>query len=83
MDGVHEGVKDELHAYLVVFDADFLLHLFLAGRLVGDVSAGKADLLDDALGQEVIYFIALHVKELVLDGRASAIDYKNDHIVFF
>ena len=82
MDGVHQGVKDELHADLVVRDVDFLVHPGLAGGLMGDISARKADLFDDALGEEVVHVVALHVQKLVLDGRASAVDNKNDHIIY-
>ena len=80
---IHEGVKDELHSELVVGDVDFPVHPFLTGGLVCDIAAGKADLLDDTLCKKVVYVVALHVQELVLDGRASAIDYKDDHIFFF
>ena len=80
VDRVHEGVHDKLHSDLVVRDGDFLHHPVLAGGAVGDASAGKAYLFDDTLGEEIVNVIALHVQKLVLDGRASAVNYKNDHI---
>ena len=76
---IHEGVQQELHADLVVGDGKILRQDRLAGGLVGQDSLGETDFLDDALGHQVIYIIALHVQQLVLDGRAAAIDYKNDH----
>ena len=83
VDRVDKGVKDELHTDLMVCDVDFLVHPFLAGRFVGDVAAGKADLFNDALGHEVVHIVALHVQQLILYGRTSAIDYKDYHIFFF
>ena len=76
---IHEGVQQELHADLVVGDGKVLLQDRLPGGLVGQDAFGEADFLDDAFGQQVIYIIALHVQQLVLDGRAAAIDYKYDH----
>lgn len=44
---------------------------------------GKAYFFDQALGQKFIDFFVLHVKQLILDGRTSAIDYKNYHFSIF
>ncbi len=40
---------------------------------------GEADLLGDTFRDDVEHIIVLHVEELVLDGRTSAIDDKDDH----
>lgn len=76
---IHESVKDELHADLVVSDMEFLLHLGFSCRLMGDATDRKSDLLNETLGKKVIHIVALHVQKLVLDGGAAAIDNKNDH----
>ena len=79
--GIREGFEDELHAYLVVGDGNVLHDLLAAGRGILEDARGKADLLGDALGDDVEDVVVFHVEELVLDGRTSAIDDKDDHRV--
>ena len=67
------------YAHLMVGNGEILRQDRFAGGFVGKDAFGKTDFLDDALGHQVIYIIALHIQKLVLDGRAAAIDYKNDH----
>ena len=79
---VRERVEHEFHTHLVVRDRQFPDNLVVTRTGILEDAALKSNLFDYTLGYEVIDIIALHIKELVLDGRASAIDNKNDHIVF-
>ena len=73
--GIHEKVEDEPHSDLVVRYRKFLGIGFLAGGLMGHLSFGKTDFLDYAFCQKIVDIVAFHIKELVLDGRAAAVDY--------
>ena len=66
--GIHEKVEDEPHSDLVVRYRKFLGIGFLAGGLMGHLSFGKTDFLDDAFCQKIVDIVAFHIKELVLDG---------------
>ena len=76
---VDERVQDDLHADLVVSDRKVAHHFFLSGGFVLKLSGLETDFFDDSLRFQVEYVVALHVQKLVFDGRASAIDNKNDH----
>ena len=59
-----------------------VLHdLVTTGRGVLEDARGEADLLGDTFGDDVEHIVVFHVEELVLDGRTSAIDDKDDHRV--
>ena len=78
---VDKGVKHNLHSDRVVRDRKILHNLLLTRRSVLEPSAFKADFLNYTFGQKGVNVIVLHVKQLVLDRRASAIDNKNNHSV--
>ena len=78
---VDEGIEHYLHSDRVVRNRKILHDLLLAGRSVLESSAFKAYFLYYTLGQKGVNVIVLHVKQLVLDRRASAIDNKNNHSV--
>ena len=40
----------------------------------------EADLLGDTFGNDVVHIVALHIEELVFDGRTAAIDNEYNHI---
>jgi hypothetical protein len=79
---VYEGVHDELHADHVVWDGEVAGEAFLAGGAVLDGALGEADLFYQTFGKKVVHIVALHVKELILDGGAAAIDYQDDHMCY-
>ena len=72
-------VQDELHTDFVVRNREFLAHVFLAGRLVGQDTHREADFLDETFREQVIHVVVLHVQQLVFDRIAAAVDYQNDH----
>ena len=72
---IHQKIHHELHPHLMVGDGPELGVWLLTGRLVGKLSFGKTDFFNHSLGKKIIDVVALHVKELVLDGRTAAIDY--------
>jgi hypothetical protein len=76
---VGQGLKDELHAHLVVGDGDVLHDFIAAGRRVLKNAGGKTDLLRDTLRDDVEDIVVFHVQKLVLDGRTSAIDDEDNH----
>jgi len=73
--GVDQSVHHELHSHCVVGDGECLGEGLFACGFVGDSTFGKGDFFYKALSQNVIDIIALHIKKLVLDGGAAAIDY--------
>ena len=75
VDGIHEKVKHKLHSHLVVRNGAKFSERLLAGGLVGDLALRQAYFLHYTFGQKIIDIVTLHVKELVLDRRASAVDY--------
>ena len=77
--GIREGRQDEFHAHFVVGNRNVLHDLVTAGRGVLEDARREADLLGDTFRDDVEHIIVLHVEELVLDGRTSAIDDKDDH----
>ena len=79
--GIRQGFQDELHAHFVVCNRDVLHDFVPAGRSVLEDAGGKADLLGDTLRDDVEHVVVLHVEQLVLNGRTSTIDDKDDHIV--
>ena len=72
--GVQEEGQDHLDGDRVVRDLADLADLVLALGLVGDDRVARADLLDDALGQEAL---VLHPHELELDRGTAAV--QNEH----
>ena len=72
---IHKGVEDQLHPDLVVRDRQSPDKRLLARRFMCDTTVREGNLLDEALGQKFINIIPLHVKKLILDGGAAAIDY--------
>lgn len=78
---VSKGVKDEFHAYLMVRNLKFRDDLVTLRRAILEDSHRKSDFLYYTFGYEVIHVVALHVKQLVLDRRTAAIDYKNYHLL--
>ena len=68
-----------VHAHFVVGNRNILHDLVPAGRGVLEDARREADLLGDTFRDDVKNIIVLHVEELVLDGRTSAIDDKDDH----
>ena len=78
---VSECGENELHADLMVRNGYLLLDLVFAGGLVCQAAHGKAYLFNQAFGDDGVHIVILHVEKLVLDGRASAIDYENYHIL--
>jgi hypothetical protein len=73
--GVDKGVHDEFHADYVVGDGKVADEAFLAGGAMFYRALGEADLFYETFGKKVVHFVALHIKELILDGGAAAIDY--------
>ena len=78
---IHKSIEYNLHSDFVVRNIEFLVHLVLARRLMGYASHRKSHLFNETLGQKIVYIVTLHIKKLILDGRATAIDYKNDHFM--
>ena len=76
---IREGRKDEFHAHFVVGNRNVLHDLVPAGRGVLEDARREADLLGDTFRDDVVDIVVFHVEELVLDGRTSAIDDKDDH----
>jgi len=72
---INKSVKDQFHPDLVVRNRQSLAERLLACRFMGYASVRKGDLLDEAFGQKFINIVPLHVKKLILDGGAAAIDY--------
>jgi hypothetical protein len=62
--GMEEQGQDDLDGHAVVEDLADLADPVPPGRLVGDDGVARADLLDDALGQEAF---VVHADELELD----------------
>ena len=77
---VCKGLQDEFHTFLVIRDGDIRHNLILTCGSILENTGRKADFLCNTLGNHVKDIVAFHVQKLVLDGRASAVDYKNDHI---
>ena len=80
---IGKGGQDELHAHLVVRDGDVGHNFVLAGGRILENAGGKADFLCDTFGDDVEDIVALHVQKLILDARAAAVDYENDHRFVF
>ena len=78
---IRQGPQDELHALLVVRDGNVGNNLVLSGGSILENAGRKADFFCYTFGDYVKYVVAFHVKKLVLDGRASAVDDENDHMV--
>ena len=76
---VGKGFKHELHSELVVRNLELPHNLFALHRAILKHSHREADLFDYTFRDKIINVVALHVKQLVLDRGASAIDYKNYH----
>ena len=74
--GVEQEGQDDLDGHLVVLDLADLADLVLALGLIGDDGVARADLLDDALGQEAL---VLHPDELELDGGTAAVQDEHFH----
>ena len=77
---VRQGFQDELHAHFVVRNREVLHDFVLTGRSVLEDAGREADLLGNTLRDDVEHVVALHVQQLVLDGRTSTIDDKDNHI---
>ena len=74
-----KGVKDELDSHFVVGHVLFV-YLFHAVALCLQYRAGDAYPFDRALCYDRF---VLHVEELILEGRAACIDYKNFHVKLY
>ncbi len=77
---VCEGLEDELHALFVIRDGNVQNYLILSSGSILENAGRKADFLCNTLCNYIKNVVAFHVQKLVLDGRASAVDYENDHI---
>ena len=76
---VRKGGEDELHAHFMVRDGNILYLFFTPGGSILKNADRKADFFADTLGDNIENVVALHVQKLVLDGRAAAVDNKNNH----
>ena len=65
---VREGIEDELHSHLVVRNRKILYDLLLACSSVLETTRFETDFLHDTFREDIINLIALHIKQLVLDG---------------
>ena len=77
--GSGKGFEDELHADFVVRDGQVSDDLVPAGGGILENTFGKADLFGDTLCDDIEDVGALHVKQLILDRGASAVDDENYH----
>jgi hypothetical protein len=78
---VRKGGKDKLHTYAVVRNGDIRYNFFTASRGILKHTCGKADLFCNTFGDDIEYIVALHIKQLILDGGASTIDNEDNHIL--
>jgi len=77
--GVDQHVQHQLDGILVVLHLQVAAHDVVAvGAPVGQAGVAQADFFDDAAGQHCL-FPGVEVKELILDGRASAVEDQNLH----
>ena len=63
---VKKCIHHRSDSYSVVFNWHFLDELFLSCRLVFEATCFHSDSLDKTLGEKVVDFVALHIKELIL-----------------
>ena len=75
----NEEVEDFLDADGVAGNGFFDFIFVLAGDAVGEGTHLFADTLDKTFCEKVEFVVALHIKNLILKGRAAAVQYKYDH----
>ena len=80
---VDESLKDELHTLGMVLYRKILHDLLFSSSSELETSDRESDLFSDTFCDDIEDIIVLHVKKLVFDGRASAIDDKNNHFQKF
>jgi len=78
--GVRQCVEHQTDAGRVVGNRLVQLELLLADGLVGQVAFGQADTLDKAF-REQLARRGLHVDDLILNRRGTAVQYQDYHIV--
>ena len=78
---VRQGLQHEAYARGVVGDGHVQLILILARGLVCKVAFGQTYALDQTFGHQLAA-VAVDVDQLILDRRASAIEYKYNHLYF-
>ena len=63
---VKESIHDCSDTYRMILDRHFLDEFLLSSRLMLETTCFHSDSLDKTLGDEIIDFIILHIKKLIL-----------------
>ena len=80
LDGVQKHLQNHGDALGMIVDREFLEHVVATGNLMCDGGVVGTDTLYQTFCQKREFAVALHIQNLILDRRRTAVENQNIHI---